>query len=426
MPGTNLYWVGGAPAVAQVVDCTVGGTIASGETFSISINGEEIVSYTTTGGDTASEIVAALVSDWNASTSPYASGIVAASDEDPAVRLTSSVEGMPFDEGSNGVSVSTDSASGTFSKSEVTANAGPNVFDDDNNWSTGTAPASSDRVVIDDPGARILWGLDQSALVGVVLVLRDFSVLGLRGDVFSTNNVGGYSNSREEYRPQYLNIGFNDCYVGHSGSPSIARCKLDLIETTTPHTIRVINAGTSTDPGQPTVRLRSDAVQKHDVIVDDGDLGFATEDHFSEFNGGDLIVHGGTVDVRGNYAGTGVEFDELISNGGTTYVNGAPSASTGIDKVTVNSGGVLYWNQLYNPGNGATVNYGGKLVDSTVGGTISTVAINRGGEIDARKTSGRTYTTVTLEQGTKLRRPHDLTISTLNMPTDKPYTLELS
>ena len=89
----TLYWEGKATAVAQVTTVTVGGTLSS-ETFTISVGGDAIASHTDADTVIAST-VAALVSAWNSSTHPYATGITAA-DASPDITLTADTAGVPF------------------------------------------------------------------------------------------------------------------------------------------------------------------------------------------------------------------------------------------------------------------------------------------------------------------------------------------
>jgi len=431
---SQVYWVGGAPAVAQITKVTVGGTLA-GETFTISIGGEVIATHTD-GTTNIADTVAALVAAFNESTCPYAAGIIAATDDDPDVVLTSEVDGMPFV-----ITINTPGGSATLEQATPTASAGPNHWDDGNNWSDGGPPDDSDSVIIDDPDARILWGMDQNALTSLVLHLNTFSLLGLRRDIFITSADGtAHSAHRPEYRYQWLSAGFAEINIGKltgGNIPAIGRCKIEQNQADA--SVVVHHTGNaSLDPNLPSVRFLTSGISVtdgFDILINDapGGVGFGLD------RDGDVECVLGDVKVRGAnskvdycvYSSSGyltIWWDAWIQEAGTTRIySGIQSPST-LPAMVVN-GGTVYL-EPYMLMAGLTINDSGTVYETNVvleSDEITTVNLNRGGHLDMTGSRGtKTYTTVNQEKGSTLVRNDLLTIGTWNLPADQDYTMALT
>lgn len=97
--------------VAQVDTVTVGGTIADGDTFTVTINGTDFT-YAAGAGEVIADVVAGLVTAINVGSEP-----VTAADASPDLTLTADVAGDPFD-----ASVSATSSAGTIAIADTTAN----------------------------------------------------------------------------------------------------------------------------------------------------------------------------------------------------------------------------------------------------------------------------------------------------------------
>lgn len=200
------YWKGGATAVAQIDDLTLGGTWEANDELNITLKSHDgRVSQTLTvvsGSTTIATIVATVVAAFNAAATggnPAYSNFVGitATNVSPIVRLTRTSDpaggtaaGVPF----TCTVTTTENGGGaadsqTFARSANTANASPYDWSTAANWSTGSVPVNSDSVTIDNRGANysILYGLDQS---GVTLTELNIS-LGFTGTIgsLSTSNV---------------------------------------------------------------------------------------------------------------------------------------------------------------------------------------------------------------------------------------------
>src|SRR6185369_11363014 len=96
---------------------------------------------------------------FNASTNSLFTGITASATATTVV-LTSDTAGIPFY-----CTVSTTETGGggadaqTFSRASTTANAGPNDWNTDANWSTGAKPVNSDNVFFRNNAVDVKYGL---------------------------------------------------------------------------------------------------------------------------------------------------------------------------------------------------------------------------------------------------------------------------
>lgn len=192
-------YIGRSTAVAQVDSIEAGGTI-SGETFTISVGGVVIASHTDTTG-AANDARDALVTAWNNSTHPYATGVTAASSGAGTLTLTADTAGVPFT-----VALNTPGGSATFTRTAVTASSGPNHADDAANWSGGTLPANSDDILLRNTDVSLLWGLSglSSVTLGTMIVEQSFTgKIGLPHDKFTTS-AGVEVETADEYRDTYL------------------------------------------------------------------------------------------------------------------------------------------------------------------------------------------------------------------------------
>lgn len=433
MPGVDTYWIGGAPAVAQISKATVGGTLA-GETFQIMINGEVIAEHTDS-TTVIADTVAALVAAFNLSDCPYADGIIAATDDSPDVVLTSEVDGMPFV-----VTLNTPGASATFVLTTPTASAGPNHWDTAKNWSANAVPAAGDFLTVDDPGARILWGLDQNAIEVARLNLSNFTMIGLRRDVFVTSADGStWSADRPEYRNDWLDIGWTNADVGQqagAGAPSIGRLKLRQHKTAT-QKLEVWNLGNaSIDPDMPAMRyatsgLTAGSATHVTVRLAAGGIGFGVDDPNQECHMGDVRIMGNTTLVYAfsidKDAGK-LTWDEWVQEAGISRITVGDIITGDFNKIVAN-GGTMYLN-LWDVLTQLDVNNGALVYDNSViavGTEITTVNLNRGGTLSmVGSRAAKTYATLNQEKGSTLVRNDKLTVTTWNLPADQDYTMVLS
>lgn len=423
-------WVGKAPPVAQVTTVTVGGTLA-GEDFEISVGGELIASHTD--ADTViATTVAALVAAWNASTSPYATQVSAA-DASPDIVLTSDVGGMPFV-----ITLNTPGGSATFAQAATTASAGPNHWDDATNWDTGV-PSSSDLIIVDDPSARILWGLPDGDTIDALVRLLNFQVIGLRSTDFATSADGtSFVSTRVEYRDEWLKLAFAQCTVGRqhgtATAAAIGRLKLWQEAASPNGWLKIFDVGNGpADANLPAVRLRTDDDVSLDLTVIGGlgGVGIGVDATGQLCDLGDVRVIGADARVFLSYEFAGVGdttfFDSWIQEDGVCNII-LQSGVTPLPLIVAN-GGIMTLDVEV----GITqldVNNGASVIDHSIaasGDEITTVNIQNGGVLNMTGSrAAKTYGTVNMEKGATLVRNDLLTITTENLPANQDYTVELT
>ena len=227
-----LYWRGDSPAVAQV-DTLTPGTVAVGDTFTVTINGKS-VSYTTAAG-TAADVCIGLQAALSTSTIPEFQEVAWTTNSTTTITGTANTAGKPFTQ--------TSSASGTGSPTlatSVAAGSGPADASVAANYSTGSLPANGDTLVFTQTANHCLYNL--TALSGVTLDL-------LQIDQSFTGDIGlppfNESTDYLEYRPLYLQVGATQLLIG-SGT-GIGRIKIDTGTAQTAATI--LNSGSPADNG---------------------------------------------------------------------------------------------------------------------------------------------------------------------------------
>lgn len=147
----NKFWRGGAAAVAQVSTITIGGTIAPGDKFLVTINKKSVTFTATT--TTISHVVAGLVDALNADTAPAEHGELTWVGSSPTIVGTADVAGVPHT-----ITVSETGAASTISIATTTAATGPNFEDNDANWADGSAPSTDDYLIFDSGDVDVLYG----------------------------------------------------------------------------------------------------------------------------------------------------------------------------------------------------------------------------------------------------------------------------
>jgi hypothetical protein len=382
----TLYWRGDATAVAGVetgsVD-TVSGT-PSDSTYTVTIGGVAIDEVGDTDvATTATNLRATL----NASTHPYFAAITWSGSAGDIIG-TADTAGVPFI-----AALTVAGGTGTVTDFvETTASAGPSDWSTGENWvnaatgATGTIPASADDVVIENSTNSIVYGLDQNAVALDSLEIR-LSFTGKIGD-----------STKAEYREDYLKIGAEVVDIGQafgtgtqSGSTRIKIDNVDAAATTT----TIHNTATTGDTPYPAVRLlvthassTLDSTPSTRIVTGEG----LTLTTWTQTGGSNLlrVVDAGTVttvNVSGGSLVTQGDFTitTLNATGGTSSMNHSRTAGISITTANLTSGTVR---------------------------TRSTA-------------TARTWTTVNLGDEISLLADSNLTITTLNEPTD-PYNLTIS
>lgn len=417
------YWLGTATAVQQVDTITVGGTLA-GETFSILVNGKVVATYVDT-DNTPATVATNLISAWNDSDSPYTTPITADSPGSGQVRLTSDVAGFPFT-----VTLNTPGGSATFSLVNTTASVSPHDWNEATNWSDGAVPGGGDTVIFRDSGIDVCWGLDQSMVtLQKLIVERSFTGrIGLRTNQVAISLDGRTtSESEPEYRDTYLEIGWTECELGDGrvqGGPSGSqRLKLNNNKAGVSQTIVFETGSQSAETGLPSVRLLF-ANSGADVFVRraNSGVGIAVDTPGETATVGTVRV-AQAAGIRGRVViGDGTTLNRFEQDSASCTLRAAAT----ITEVVVSGGELSIEGQM----SVTTLRVEGGVVypnNRTTGTDITTVNI-LGGVVNGRRSNGaRTWGTVTVEPGGELVGDTDfLTISTLNPPTQKRYSLKAS
>jgi len=205
-------WLGGALPVAQVETISVGGTWATSDTATISINGRDLrltVGATTTLAEVCVQLARMLGDASTAMGTGYS-----ASERGPNVAefrefsvaagattvvLTGATKGKPFQ-----IAVAKNSAAGTIGTSTSVEATGPNHWDNPANWSGGAVPADGDDVVFDSGAIDCKYALQQSSTSPASLRIT----MGYTGQIgLPAINQESASSSYPEYRPRYLALG---------------------------------------------------------------------------------------------------------------------------------------------------------------------------------------------------------------------------
>lgn len=242
--GTKI-WRGDAPAVAQVVTVTVGGTIEATDIFNLAINGKTLA--VVGGSTTAATVAAAIVAAWNALSStawPEFAEITAAYTSGGSFTLTGDTAGKPFT-----VSLTTTETGGgtaddqTFTQTATTACSGPNYADVAANWDGGL-PVDGDDVVIGPGSSSILYGLDNHTVTPASIVISQ----GFTGKIgLARVNRDVSTAPYYEYRETYLKYGESgdstNIAVTIGAGEGTGSSRIKLSTGSSQATISVLNSG---------------------------------------------------------------------------------------------------------------------------------------------------------------------------------------
>lgn len=399
----TLYWIGGAPAVAQVHTASIDSVDATpaNNDFFVTI-GSEVVS--TTGDTDVTTTATALAVALNASTHPYFAAVTWTSSVGDIIG-TADVAGVPFTAGM------TETGAGTAAVTDfavTTANAGPNSAGTAGNYSTGALPVDTDTLVIKDTSVPIAYELETLAGVDLALFRHDMSAtgaVGLLAGSFATEVDGTLSDVTivgaaplasvvAEYRPRYLKIGWDVAELGQHlgpGSPAgTVRLKLDNPKAGASETT-VHNTNSNGESQRPALMLlANNASANLSIRGCPGGVGVAVD-----VPGETSLI--GDVDML-----TSNDSDQLVIEAGVTYTNIVQdggetivvSAITGTSH-TIN-GGLLVDDGAHLVTT-VTCNGGVAVCNNlpAAGAAITTLNVNDGGEVDfQRSNTARTVTTL--------------------------------
>ncbi len=366
----KVRWTGRAQAVAQVETITIGGTIAIGDTFSVTIN-KKTVTYTAAAA-TIADVTAGLTKAMNDRSAPAEFREVTWVDSSPDIVGTGTA-GVPFT-----CTVSKNSAAGTITRTTTTAATGPNHWDNGDNWDTGSVPAAADDVFIDGTGTSILYGLNQSA-IGLSSLVVGSTFTGTIG--LPKQNPAGYV----EYRDEYLQIGATTVKIGTGDGSGSGRIKIDLGSGAS--SVSVWKSGASLETGLPAVILLGSNIST--LEVGNGSCG--------------LAVFGGE---------TGTAVSVLVGAGGYLFLGQGSSVQTvtssgraaiecDVTTLTVDDGTCTVRGEAAI----TTLSVNGGTCQYESSGTITTLTVSA--PIDfSGDASLRTVTTATLKAGGRIVDPY--------------------
>lgn len=366
-------WAPNAAAISEVHTITVGGTIANGQVYTVTIN-SKTVSYTASvGADTNTTVATSLTALLQASSYPEFLEVTWANPSAGVITATSVTAGVPF------TNTSSATGTGTLVTATTTANSGPSDASLAGNYSPSGLPVNGDDLFFTNSAVGILYNLN--ALSGVTLnsLTWDTTFTGQAG--LPTYNPSGYT----EYRPTYFSVSSTTetfsagtgggsqriqrnqgsaawaVSVAATGSGPTGRPALLLKGTNAANTLEIVkgSVGVAIDPGETSnfsggVNIGYTNSPKTDVTLSLG----------SGVTLGPVTMNGGQVTIRSNTT-------TLTQRDGTLNILGTAAVTT-LDV----EGGTCYYQSS---------------------GTIGTLTIGVDGTVDFSKDpSSRTVTNATV------------------------------
>lgn len=238
-------WLGNAPAIAQVISIVVGGTAATGQTYSIKmgLNNAKVVAYTWNGSDTNTQIATALQALLASTLFPEFLEVLWTNPSAGTILATGQTAGVPF------TITCTASGTGTLTPTTTTANSGPSDVAIASNWSQGTLPVTGDQIFLQNNSVPLLYNLQQLGAITPALFQADSSNTAAVG--LPATNSNGY----REYRTRFLQFtGCTNVMIGQGGGQSSGKIMLDFQSGT--YAAEIYNAASSTETGVPAIQLK--------------------------------------------------------------------------------------------------------------------------------------------------------------------------
>ncbi|MDB5308145.1 MAG: hypothetical protein JWO38_2347 [Gemmataceae bacterium] len=370
---TNRWW-GIAKPVSQVVLIQVGGTVAAGQLYTVTIN-RKPVSYTATGTDTIASVATGLQAALTASGTPAEfQEVTWTTDGVSLITATAATPGVPF------ILTTSASGTGTLTSNTAVASSGPNHVDAAANWSLGAVPGPGDDVLIDG-GPDLLYGFANLAPtagspIGLLLSLTyaagppAYNSLRVKASftgsiglpVWNTGNSGGFSTGTTgyyEYRARAFVVPTGcPVTVGEGDGSGPTRVNLSCGSVLS---LVVLKTGTRRATGGITGGsapvMNVSGCSSGTLSAAGGDIGLAADDDT-------LTTTLTTVSLSGSAAvavGKGATVTTLNQDAGTVTALGAVGTLVIDGGTYVQAGGSL-----------TTVTANGGTVDYRVGGTITT------------------------------------------------------
>lgn len=302
-------WLGSAAPVQQVRTYTVGGTIASGDTFNITV-GAKLFSYVAPTTPTTALVaagIASMIQGISVTYNPEFSGLAVIYSSGSSFTISGQL-GVPFDiQGAVG-----SSAAGTFTYTDTVPASGPNFANVAANWSTGSVPASGDTIYLTNSSVSLLYGLDMHTVTGVTLNV-DPTFTGLVGLPRNRGQAGAVQVA--EYLPTYWEIGATAANLATGGG----RCKLNTGSGGT--ALNITGSATSAEPGVPPILWLGTGTNTITISKGSFAAGFFANETatISVLNVGWTKNQGGDSTVQ---IGAGCTVSTITQTGGVVSVNG--------------------------------------------------------------------------------------------------------
>lgn len=375
---SSLRWTGTALPVRDVWKLVLGGTWATNDTITLTINTRALV-LTVGATVTTASIATALKEMWNGSTisgdatrsntgnnvPEFAESTASIGATTSTTLFTMNTAGVPMT-----VSRTISSASGTATLTNSTVATGPNFWSDINNWDTGAIPANGDTVYIDNASVDILYGLAQSGVApAAVYIAQSFTAtIGLP----EVNAAGGY----HEYRATYLALAPVILQIGSGPGQGSGRIKINCGSSAC--ALTVYNSGAALD--QVPAILWKGTSASNTLTMIGGNLGVAifgpevaTLSTVTK-SGGDLVTSSGVTlsgaltQAGGTWLGASAIATSFTQIGGLAQFDG-----TGAVAQLTLRGGTFNYSTTGTLG-GATVVSGTSLLDFSLNSVATTIS----------------------------------------------------
>lgn len=366
-------WLGAAADTSDVWTITIGGTWATNDTLTVTINNKTLV-ITVGTTTTVAEVCTLLAAAW-AGTAPTVSGEsftptaggksipefneYTAAATSTTVVFTARTAGVP-----GTIAVSETSTSGTASISNTTVATGRKFFNNAANWSGATAPVNGDTVVFDAGSTDCLYNLS-TGLTGLTIQVLD----GYTGRIGLPDRNGSGTSEYDEYRTKYLTTAGGTATVLIDNS-ALQRCRIAVGANTINAVIR--NTGQRENSRIPVV-LFTGGNSSSTLVMTKGDAGAAFYiGETAQFNTIDTsFATSQPTDVR-FWGGSGLTTGTVTKNGGDLTFNAAVTALVqrpNSGTTTVNGAGAV-----------ATANIGGGTLYYNSTGALGATAVSVSGD----------------------------------------------
>lgn len=333
-------WKGGAAATADVWTLTIGGTPASGNTYTATI-GYRSITYKASGTDTNDTIAAALQALLSgAPGNTYGEFLEYTwTVSNNVITATSNYPGIP--------GVISGSATGTGTPTVTAVNTIPSIGPNDAsvpiNYDAGSLPVAGDTLNIDHTAVDILWNLQILNGVAIALLNIDSTFQSGTGGNGTIGLPEINTNATEyvEYRQQSLQCAPATAIVGDGQGNGSGRIKLDFGTAVT--ALIVHGTGSPIDAELPALIIKGGAAGST-ASVNGGSVGFdvfgGTTSTWTTLN-----TAAGSNGAPQVYCGTGCTVTTLNQDDGTVLMETAPATiNQEGGTLTVMAGNVTTWN----------------------------------------------------------------------------------